>query len=379
LVVGGVVLLYRRNRTAFFWAVFAIATCLPTANLLFPIGAIMAERFLYVPSIGLLACLVLAAFAAGKRLQSPKLAPAVLGVLIAAFALRTWARNADWQTDLSLARSAAETSSRSFKSHHLLASAMYAADESHGNVDAVLAESEKAMAILDPLPDRQNMSEVYRLAGDCYLIQGDRSHTPDSYRRALAVLQRGVAVQNAARERELERLREEGKSAKLLGASPNDDLYRLLSMAYLRLGDGDKAFDAAVEARKHEPLSPPVYTQLAQVLSAGGQPEDAATALMEGMLLTSDFGLRQQLLDLYRSGTGDYACAAINGPNGPAINPKCAVVHRNLCEASVDAIRIRLDTGRSDLAAELKQSFLNDYGCPPEPLNQVLPGAGGAK
>jgi tetratricopeptide (TPR) repeat protein len=195
----------------------------------------------------------------------------------------------------------------------------------------------------------------------------------------LGILQRGAAIQQAARERELNRIRSEGKSLQLLGSSPNDDIYRLLSAVYLRLGDGDKAFDAAIEGRKYEPMKPEIYSQLGQVLVAGGQPEDAATALMEGLLLTSDMGLRRQLMELYRSGTGENACAIAAGPNGPAINPKCALVHRNLCEASVDAIRIRLQTGRRDIAAELKKSFLNDYRCPADPLNQVLPDTPGSK
>jgi tetratricopeptide (TPR) repeat protein len=391
-VVAGVVLLYRRNRTAFFWACFAFLTFLPTANLLFPIGAIMAERFLYVPSIGLLACLVLAAYAAGRRFQAPRLAPVALGILICGFTARTWARNSDWQDELSLGRSAVNASPRSFKTHQILAEALYAADDSHSNVDAVIDEGENALAVLDSLPNSQNMAEIYRLAGECYLIKGDRMlpqrsreasggspQSAEAFRRALTVLQRGAAIQLAARERELNRIRSEGKSQKLLGTSPNDDIYRLLSAVYLRLGDGDKAFDAAIEGRKHEPMKPEIYSQLGQVLVAAGQPEDAATALMEGMLVTSDMGLRQQLMELYRAGSGESGCAIANGPNGPAINPACGLVHRNLCEASLDAIRIRLETGRPDIAAELKKSFLNDYGCPAGPLNQVLPDTPGSR
>jgi tetratricopeptide (TPR) repeat protein len=386
VVVAGVGLFYRRDRTAFFWASFAFLTFLPTANLLFPIGTIMAERFLYVPSIGLLACLVLAAYAAGRHFRSPRLAPVVLGVLIFGFTVRTWARNSDWQDELTLGRSAVQTSPQSFKTHQILAEALYAADDSHSNVDAVIEEGEKALAVLDPLPNSQNIAEVYRLAGECYLIKGDRlqgqqhretsaiaPQSADAFRRALSVLERGAAIQQAARQRELDRIRSEGKSQQLLGVSPNDDIYRLLSAVYLRVGDGDKAFDAAIAARKYQPMNPLVYTQLAQVLMAGRQPEDAGTALMEGMLLTSDLGLRQQLMDLYRSASGENACEIVPGPNGPAINPKCARVHRNLCEASVDAIRIRIETGRRDIAAELKKSFLNDYGCPADPLNQALP------
>jgi tetratricopeptide (TPR) repeat protein len=284
-----------------------------------------------------------------------------------------------------------EASPHSFKSHQLLAEALYAADDSHSNVDAVLEEAEKGLAILNPLPDSQNMAELYRLAGECYLIKGDRLQSgssnaggnsapaAESFHKALPVLQRGVAILQAARQQEADRLRAEGKPVDMIQPSPNDDLYRLLSAVYVRLGDGDKALDAALEGRKRSPLSPMIYGQLGQVLIAGGQPEDAATALMEGMLVTSDMGLRRQLIDLYSKAAGENACAIVSGPNGPAINPKCGLVHRNLCEASADAIRIRLQTGRPDIAADLKKSSLNDYGCPAGPINEALPDTPGSK
>src|ERR1035437_10719901 len=50
------VLLWRGNRLALYLAGAAVLVFLPTSNLLFPIGTIMAERFLYLPAI---------AFAAG--------------------------------------------------------------------------------------------------------------------------------------------------------------------------------------------------------------------------------------------------------------------------------------------------------------------------
>jgi hypothetical protein len=52
-----VVVLYRR-RTCFFLACFAFINFLPASSLLFRIGTIMADRLLYLPSLGLLGCAV---------------------------------------------------------------------------------------------------------------------------------------------------------------------------------------------------------------------------------------------------------------------------------------------------------------------------------
>ena len=54
LAGAGLVGLWRWNRTAFFLAGFALIGFLPTSNLLFPIGTIRADRFLYLPVAGVL-------------------------------------------------------------------------------------------------------------------------------------------------------------------------------------------------------------------------------------------------------------------------------------------------------------------------------------
>ena len=52
---------FRRNKPVFFSIGFFFATLAPTSNLVILIGSIMAERFLYLPSVG---------FADGCRLRS---------------------------------------------------------------------------------------------------------------------------------------------------------------------------------------------------------------------------------------------------------------------------------------------------------------------
>ena len=49
---------YRRSKPVFFFIAFFFAALAPTSNLAILIGTIMAERFLYLPSIGFAGCLV---------------------------------------------------------------------------------------------------------------------------------------------------------------------------------------------------------------------------------------------------------------------------------------------------------------------------------
>ena len=63
---AGAAALYRVHRVAFFVVGAAAVTFLPTSNLLFPIGTIMAERFLYLPAIAFAFLVVLGLDALGR-------------------------------------------------------------------------------------------------------------------------------------------------------------------------------------------------------------------------------------------------------------------------------------------------------------------------
>jgi len=416
--VAGIAWLYRSNRTAFFLATFAIVTFVPVSNLLFPIGAIMADRFLYLPSAGLLGCLVLAVYAAAGRLKAKQYAPEdlartteprsgetlrvparleglagpvraslILGVIVVAFALRTWARNPDWQDDSTLANASVRTSPRSYKMHRWLAQLLFQRDPTHANIDRVIGEAERSLQLLDSLPDVRNTPGAYRLAGSYYLVKGDRLQPPGpapepvsgdaarAYQRALQVLLRAISIDEAGRAEYRRKAESEGAGGHATPAalaSGDSEAYRLLSTVYLRMGDASRAAGAAAKARSADPLDPESYRQSAQVFLALHQADDAAVALMTGMLVTSDLGLRQALIRLYQSGLDPKGCTLVPGPNGPAINPQCETIRTHICAASVDTLKARLQTGRRDLAESQKQVFLRNYGCPAAPLDQVL-------
>jgi len=139
----GVGLLYRWNRPAFFFACFAAVAFLPTANLLFPIGTIMADRLLYLPSVGLIACLVLAFYASAERGPLKSVTPIVLCLIVTGFAARTFIRNSDWKDDFSLVAPLSAPVQRATKVHKVLASLLYTSDSSHSNLDVWTDEAEK--------------------------------------------------------------------------------------------------------------------------------------------------------------------------------------------------------------------------------------------
>jgi tetratricopeptide (TPR) repeat protein len=125
----GVLLAVRCRRTGkplLFFLVFFFVALAPTSNLIVLIGSIMAERFLYLPSVGLAGCAVAAIYALGQRRLAKRpvvvyAAWAALVLVCLVFTARTYARNLDWQDDRSLWTSAVEVCPESARPHYNLA------------------------------------------------------------------------------------------------------------------------------------------------------------------------------------------------------------------------------------------------------------------
>jgi hypothetical protein len=111
LWAGLLVLAWRRQRRleAFGLGWIAIAF-LPVSNLLFSTGVLLAERTLYLPSVGL----ALAAGAAFARLPVQRLRVA-LGFIVLAGGIRTAVRTPMWHDDFSVTRSILDDSPESYR------------------------------------------------------------------------------------------------------------------------------------------------------------------------------------------------------------------------------------------------------------------------
>jgi protein O-mannosyl-transferase len=355
------VLLWRGNRTALFLAGAAVLVFLPTSNLIFPIGTIMAERFLYLPAIAFAAGVVAVVGSVEKRTGDPRLAPVVLGLIVVGCGARTWARNLDWQDDLTVGRAAVEASPESFKSHKLLAYALHESDPSRANIDLVIGESEKGLLPLQALPDSRSNADSYLRTGGYYAERGERLRQSDaagsevSYRRALELLLRSRAIATA-------------QTAGAGDPARFADLMLRISEVHRRLGDDAQSLKAALEGRRMEPVNTDLHHQIAAILLDQGRADEAAVALMEGVLVTTDTGLRNELLRLYQSRLDPSGCATMPIQGNTALNPACPIVHRHLCVAAAGTMRLRLETGRPDLAQTMQQLALKEFHCTAEEL-----------
>ncbi len=125
---------WRKRNPAFgFGVCMFFLMILPTSNIFFNIGSIMAERFLYLPLVGfaiLAAIFVQAVTMAFNRFWEREtgsvdvIVVLVPLVVLGAYGLRSYVRNFDWHNDVNLWRSAVEACPRSFKVHKGYAGAL---------------------------------------------------------------------------------------------------------------------------------------------------------------------------------------------------------------------------------------------------------------
>ncbi len=373
--------MFKRNSAAFFFAGFAFLSFIPVSNMIFFTGTIMAERFLYVPAIGFAGCLVLVTYWIDRRIGWPAFAPIALCLAIAALGFRTWERNFDWHDDLTLWTAAVRVSPNSFKGHDALAYVLDKSDPTHSNIFQVIEEEDKSLAILDSLPDSLNNADVYANAGRFYTTEGDAlqlkgpngeaKDTPESrraYEKALEILLRGVAIDRvfseAYRREEIKR----GKPESEILPTGVPQLYDRLGLIYLRFGKSQDAYDAAVYARLLSPQTPDAYIVMGKTLILSNRKEDAAVALMEGLLVTGDPKFVPLLQSVYQSGLDPQGCAFTQTAKGPFLNNSCEPVHKAICKASSELMTFFGQTQHQSLADAAKNKALLQFKCSSDEL-----------
>ena len=377
--VALIALCARWSRTALFFALMAVGAFLPASNLLFPIGTIMAERLFYVPLMGVLACLVIAAFWIAARFRVERGVPVALAALALALAARTYARNLDWKDDRSLAEASLKAAPNSYKLHNALAKDLLSDHPNPSTIDRTIGEADRSVELIGNVPDAMSNADPWRADGTAWLAKGDLQRTPEDLNRGLPAppdamrayhtarvrLLRAVAIDQASHNafsKRMENLRAHGYSVPPYGQG-DAAVYALLSMAEMRTGDLPQSVEAARRALQLHPEGAEAFRQIYYLLASAGQLEEAAVALFEGEFETSEPSLMPDLVNLYRHGLDKDSCAVMNGPSGQTINPGCPIVHKDMCTAGMAVLREAERGDRPELVANQKQA-MRDIGCP---------------
>jgi tetratricopeptide (TPR) repeat protein len=349
---------YRRDRLTFWLAGFFAIALLPTANLLFPIGALMAERFLYLPSVAF--AIALAALLG--RLKSPRHTVAVVTILAVLYAGRTFARNAAWNNDLTLASTDVQTTPESFRLHDMLAKALFEQD-ARRNIDRSIQEEEKSWQILSPLPPARSSEFPPTFLGIYYAAKADLdpANSRGWYEKSLAVLEKAREISQAAEKAydDIQRAR---------GAAPTErvgfqQLYFNLANACLNLGRYQEAIDALRYGRGLNPAALDAYDGLQVAYAATGNFRLAAVSLEEKAQVDGFQPATVAAIRGVYEKIPDGSCAFVRQGANWQLNMSCPVVKSDLCAAWEDLAGAYADARQPAPSKALRDIAVSRYGC----------------
>ena len=250
-----------------------------SANLLVFIGTLMAERLLYLPSVGLCLAAGLSLAWLARRLPAGAL---VAMAVCAAASGRTWARVPEWRDDLSLYQSAARVSPRSARIRYNLGNAhLRGLDyrEAEGNYRA-------ALAIYPDFDDaRVNL-------GMAILQQGRPNEAlgllEASARRDPRNPDLAVDLGNAYRALHDERAAEDQFRHALLLDPCSARAWNNLGSLALARGDLEAAVRELADAVRCDPGFATFRVNLGDALTAAGRPREADTQFREAHRIDPD-------------------------------------------------------------------------------------------
>ncbi|HEY1341860.1 MAG TPA: tetratricopeptide repeat protein [Bryobacteraceae bacterium] len=350
----------RRKDPLMFWAAgfFGIAL-LPTSNLVVQIGAVMAERFLYLPAIAF----AITAAALASRLLPRRYVVPILGLAIALSGIRTFARNPDWSSHLALMTADVKNAPSSVRLHEMRGEALFLADRT-ANLDEAIRELETAWAMIRDLPPGRMLAMIPASLGTCYDAKGDAAgtKTPEGrawYEKALPLLLRAREASELADKTFDELQLRHGKP--LVPRPGYQPLYFALGGTYARLGRYPEAVDAYRYGIGLKPEAPDFYMNLARAYFASGDTRSAVTAVVA----------KAALAGFNKATLGEVQKAYENVPDGACavtasgdLNLKCPRLRSDLCTAYRDLRGYFLAARDPARARSLRDEAVKKYGCP---------------
>ena len=277
-VLGAAVATYawrRQRAVALGIAVFAVAV-FPVSNLVVSVGVLLAERTLYMPSVGL--ALSVAGVGYWIAEEWPAWRRGAVVMLLVALALgaaRTWIRTPTWRSTESVMATLAADHPESFRVQWLLADRLHAA----GHVDAAL---ERFSRVVELAPSHYQLRIHY---GRLLLEAGHAERAADNFRaarRAVPDLPEGhvflmMALLEAGRPDQATRA---GEGA-LRHLPDHRGIHHQLAVAYARAGELERALQARDRSIRLGGVraAPDQFVHKAELLVRLHRPEEAARAL----------------------------------------------------------------------------------------------------
>lgn len=356
----------RVNRAVCFLGLFFLVALSPVSNLLFTIGSLMAERFLYLPSFGIFGCVVAAIlWVAGKTgARAPAVIAGCCTVLCATLAARTWDRNRDWADYPRLLAHDALSAPNSYLTHAARMDQLARTSRDPVKIAEAIREGEAAVAILKEVPLEVNDSRAYSGLAALYRIQGDMyaglpSTARPSYEKSLAYFERAEAIDQAV-DRRFHRIQiAAGTPGEQIKRSGEPALYQGLILASERIGDHQRALRAAEYLSRLAPGDATTYANVATLQMQLGNLEGAILSRWKALLVEgTPEGQEELLVEAYRRYAPE-SCAV----KRDTVNRDCDLVHRHWCLAQRQLADSLAEAGFPEDAEEKRQHAVSISNC----------------
>jgi tetratricopeptide (TPR) repeat protein len=296
----------KRDHLAFGVAFFLI-TFLPVSNLLFPIGTNMAERLLFMPSVGWALAVGVGLFRLGLLLsqktkkvswasvKTPLAIVAIAGIL---FSYKTVLRNPAWESNYTLFTTDVEVSKRSAKLRNAVGGELLAQSAEEPDPARQRTMREEAVGHLQQAIDIHPLyKNAYLLLGNAYNYLNQYEASIDSYQKALqldpgyteARRNLGITYRQAGQyygeqRGDLNRAIQYLKEA--LRLQPDDyEVLRLLGVAHGVGGQHQQASAYFEQAVQQQPDNATAWFNLAQAREYAGDTAGAQQALARAQQL----------------------------------------------------------------------------------------------
>jgi hypothetical protein len=280
--VAAVIYFWPRERlVAFGIAWFGIAI-LPVTNLLIPTGVLLAERTLYLPSVGLaLVAAGVVSWTAREHRASLAMLLVGAGVVCSAFMVRTALRNPTWMSTFTMLTTLGEEHPEAFM-------AVRARAQGLDNVGEYEEAERYYQTALELAPEGYALLvEVARFYG-----RGERWDEAESLLvHAIQLFPTHPVAWSVLSEQRLNQGRSrEGHAVALEGLSlvgSNRDLWKLVSESYVAKGDYDAAIRARWASFGVADDDSEEWRRMSELMELAGRPEEADDASQRADVLAS--------------------------------------------------------------------------------------------
>ncbi len=262
--------LIKKHLPAFGVIVFLIALSI-VSNLFFPVGVFMAERFLYMSSLGF--CIVLAWFVVqvlpNKTKNSKNISVSVLILLLIFYGVKTIDRNKDWKNNFTLFTNDIKISENSAKGNTIVGETYLVKAKEANNETLNINWINKSIPYFQKaLKIHPKYEGAWLLLGDAYRMKGDYKKSVEIYDKVISFKPKSYDAYYKAGAVHGKYLGNYNKSLdyfyKAKEIKPNDyEVNFSLGTMLIKQGkDYDKAIEYLKKAQKMQPDNYHIYKNL---------------------------------------------------------------------------------------------------------------------